>query len=199
MNTTPTEAPSTVREAAQKAKDAVMALSDEHVALAFHRKPSRIVNAEKIAWDAIDALAALAAPTVPAAEAPKPSEPSQAQIVAAAKMLNKIAAGMCQVDEGDQWKVYGQQFLDDAHEALTAAFSVAPPTEPSSDTLSVSEQDTLDARRYRWLRDSGEPDPGVPYVAIRERGKQTMWAFGGALDDAIDTEMARAALKGEAP
>ena len=49
--------------------------------------------------------------------------PTDAQVLAAARMLCKIHAGQCQVDEDDTWKVYGEQFKDDARDALIAALS----------------------------------------------------------------------------
>lgn len=52
--------------------------------------------------------------------------PTEAQVLAAARMLCKIHAGQCQVDEEDTWKVYGEQFKDDAREALAAALATQP-------------------------------------------------------------------------
>jgi len=48
---------------------------------------------------------------------------SEVMVIAAAKMLCKLHAGQCQVDEADTWKVYGEQFLADARDALHAAFA----------------------------------------------------------------------------
>ena len=42
-------------------------------------------------------------------------------VVAAARALNSRAAEQCNVDPEDQWKVYGEAFLQDAEAALTAA------------------------------------------------------------------------------
>lgn len=52
------------------------------------------------------------------------SQPSQEQIVAGAKALNKRTAEICGTDEGDQWKVYGEELIEDARVVLTAAFNL---------------------------------------------------------------------------
>lgn len=52
------------------------------------------------------------------------NQPTQEQIVAGAKALNKRTAEACAVDEGDQWKVYSEEFIKDARIVLTAAFNL---------------------------------------------------------------------------
>jgi hypothetical protein len=52
------------------------------------------------------------------------TEPSQEQIVAGAKALNKRTAEICEIDERDQWKVYGEELIEDARAVLTAAFNL---------------------------------------------------------------------------
>lgn len=52
------------------------------------------------------------------------SQPTQEQIVAGAKALNKRAANMSGVDEIDQWKVFGEEFIEDTRVVLTAAFNL---------------------------------------------------------------------------
>lgn len=53
--------------------------------------------------------------------------PTEAQVVAAARVLNKRAAEACNVDEEDSWKTYGDEYKDDAREALQAAAIAAEP------------------------------------------------------------------------
>jgi hypothetical protein len=50
------------------------------------------------------------------------TEPTQEQIIAGAKALNKRTAEICEIDEGDQWKVYSEGLIEDARAVLTAAF-----------------------------------------------------------------------------
>ena len=52
------------------------------------------------------------------------SQPSQEQIIAGAKALGKRTAESCEIDEGDQWKVYSEELIEDARVVLTAAFKV---------------------------------------------------------------------------
>lgn len=51
-------------------------------------------------------------------------QPTQEQIVAGAKALNKRTAEICGTDEGDQWKVYGEELIEDSRAVLTAAFNL---------------------------------------------------------------------------
>ena len=51
-------------------------------------------------------------------------QPTQKQIVAGAKALSKRTAEICNVDEGDQWKFYGEELIEDARVVLTAAFNL---------------------------------------------------------------------------
>ena len=37
-------------------------------------------------------------------------------------MTDKRTAEICEIDEGDQWKVYGEEFIKDSRAVLTAAF-----------------------------------------------------------------------------
>lgn len=52
------------------------------------------------------------------------NQPTQEQIVAGAKALGKRTAAACEIDEGDQWKVYGEELIEDARSVLTAAFNL---------------------------------------------------------------------------
>lgn len=52
------------------------------------------------------------------------SQPSQQQIIAGAKALSVRTAQICGTDEGDQWKFYSEELLEDARVVLTAAFNL---------------------------------------------------------------------------
>ena len=52
------------------------------------------------------------------------TQPTQQQIIAGAKALGKRTAQACEIDEGDQWKVYSEELIEDARVVLTAAFKV---------------------------------------------------------------------------
>lgn len=52
------------------------------------------------------------------------TQPTQEQIVAGAKALGKRTAQACEIDEGDQWRVYGEELIEDARVVLTAAFNL---------------------------------------------------------------------------
>lgn len=52
------------------------------------------------------------------------SQPTQEQILAGAKALGKRTAQACEIDEADQWKVYGEELIEDARVVLTAAFNL---------------------------------------------------------------------------
>lgn len=52
--------------------------------------------------------------------------PTEAQIVAAARTLNKLSANSCNVDEADQWALYGNTFRAEAKAALESALTAAP-------------------------------------------------------------------------
>jgi len=52
------------------------------------------------------------------------NQPSQEQIIAGAKALGKRSAEICEIDEGDQWKVYSEELIEDARVVLTAAFNL---------------------------------------------------------------------------
>lgn len=51
-------------------------------------------------------------------------EPTTEQILAGAKALSKRTAEICEIDEGDQWKVYSEELIQDSRVVLTAAFKV---------------------------------------------------------------------------
>jgi hypothetical protein len=51
------------------------------------------------------------------------STPTEAQIVAAARALNKRHARLCGVDEADSWNIQSDDFKEDAFDALTAALA----------------------------------------------------------------------------
>lgn len=52
------------------------------------------------------------------------SQPTQEQIVAGAKALSKRTSEVCNVDEGDQWKFYSEELIEDSRVVLTAAFNL---------------------------------------------------------------------------
>ena len=52
------------------------------------------------------------------------SQPTQEQIVAGAKALGKRSAESCGIDEGDQWKFYSEELIEDSRAVLTAAFNL---------------------------------------------------------------------------
>jgi hypothetical protein len=52
------------------------------------------------------------------------SQPSQEQIVAGAKALSKRTAEICGTDEGDQWKFYSEELIEDSRVVVTAAFNL---------------------------------------------------------------------------
>ena len=52
------------------------------------------------------------------------TQPTQQQIIAGAKALGKRTAQACEIDEGDQWKVYSEELIEDARAVLTAAFNL---------------------------------------------------------------------------
>ena len=52
------------------------------------------------------------------------NQPTQKQIVAGARALGKRTAAACEIDENDQWKVYGEELIEDARAVLTAAFNL---------------------------------------------------------------------------
>lgn len=62
----------------------------------------------------------------PAAQPVTALAATDAMVLAAARELCKIHAGQCQVDEQDTWNVYGEQFKDDARDALNAALAASP-------------------------------------------------------------------------
>ena len=51
------------------------------------------------------------------------TEPTEAQIVAAARVLNKRHATPCNVNEADSWAIQGDDFREDARAALVAALA----------------------------------------------------------------------------
>ena len=55
---------------------------------------------------------------------PQSTSPTQEQIVVGAKALGKRTAQACEIDEGDQWRVYGEVLIEDARAVLTAAFNL---------------------------------------------------------------------------
>lgn len=78
--------------------------------------------------------------------------PTEAQIVAAARTLNKLSANSCNVDEADQWALYGNTFRAEAKAALESALTAAPQA-PALDAGVVR-----DAERYRFIRDANRSD-----------------------------------------
>lgn len=51
-------------------------------------------------------------------------QPTQEQIVAGAKALSIRTAQICGTDEGDQWKYYSEELIEDSRVVLTAAFNL---------------------------------------------------------------------------
>ncbi len=90
-------------------------------AINYHLEPnspveheSTMVELEAIGWpDTTPPASQQAAQAAP--------EVTDAQILAAARALNKLAAEACQVDEADQWALYGNSFISDAAVILRAA------------------------------------------------------------------------------
>jgi len=91
-------------------------------ALTYESGPYDVTNATLALQDIASAFFRAGLASAPAA--PAQAVPTEAQVLAAARELCKIHAGQCQVDEQDTWKVYGDQFKDDARAALTVAFAV---------------------------------------------------------------------------
>lgn len=52
------------------------------------------------------------------------SQPTQDQIIAGAKALSIRTAIICGTDEGNQWKVYSEELIEDSRVVLTAAFNL---------------------------------------------------------------------------
>jgi cell division septum initiation protein DivIVA len=52
------------------------------------------------------------------------NQPTEAQVIAGAKALSIHTSQICGTDEGDQWKVYGEELIEDARVILTAAFNL---------------------------------------------------------------------------
>jgi hypothetical protein len=48
------------------------------------------------------------------------TEPVHPMVMRAARVLNRRAAQCCNTNEEDSWRVYGPDFIADAHAALTA-------------------------------------------------------------------------------
>lgn len=51
---------------------------------------------------------------------------TDAQISAAARHMSDRSAAVCNVDKDDNWKVYGQDFIDELREAIEAGIKAAP-------------------------------------------------------------------------
>lgn len=63
-------------------------------------------------------------PAAPAPAQAVPQGPTDAQILAAARAMNKLTADACNVDEADHWKLYGNSQIIDASVILRAAHSI---------------------------------------------------------------------------
>ena len=55
---------------------------------------------------------------------PQRKQLTDAMVSAAARVLNNRQAEACGVDKDDQWKVYGEDFIEDARAMLTAAHGI---------------------------------------------------------------------------
>lgn len=55
---------------------------------------------------------------------PKRKPLTDAMVSAAARVLNDRQAQACGVDKDDQWKIYGQDFIEDARAMLEAAHGI---------------------------------------------------------------------------
>ena len=108
--------------------------------------------------------------------------PTDAQVVAAARVLNKRAAEACNVDEEDSWKTYGEEYKDDAREALRAALATQP-AQPSAQSMNGwkpgLEPDDTDKRAVRFI--------GTDPLDIAANATLPMvaesWRFGFRLND----------------
>ena len=61
---------------------------------------------------------------IPLYTAPPQCKPTDEMVVAAARVLSERHAAACSIDRGDLWKLYGNDFIDDAHAALEAAHGI---------------------------------------------------------------------------
>lgn len=104
-----------IRKALELAREALMEVDDPKA------WPFEIKQARQAAIAAIDA--ALSDPAAPVAQ-PAPGAPMDAQILAAARAMNKLAADACNVNEGDSWALYGESYIIDAAVVLKAAHGI---------------------------------------------------------------------------
>lgn len=51
-------------------------------------------------------------------------KPTDEMVVAAARVLSERHAAACSIDWGDLWKLYGNDFIDDARAAFEAAYGI---------------------------------------------------------------------------
>lgn len=89
----------------------------------------------------------------------KPEDVTDEMVVAAARCMKKLMADECSIDEGDQWKIYGDNFMEDSRKILAAAINAMAQTDAQAQIDALkAERDALrkDAERYRWLRDVGD-------------------------------------------
>jgi hypothetical protein len=102
-------------------------------------------------------------------------EPTEAQIVAAARALNKRHARLCGVNEADSWNIQSDDFREDAFDALTAALAATPaPAAPNvhakinkrgvealiDDLLKAVREDAFESGR-QFERNAQEPAPAA--------------------------------------
>lgn len=49
--------------------------------------------------------------------------PTEVQVVKAARKLCQLSSEACGVNNDDNWFIYGEMFIEDAREVLTAVFA----------------------------------------------------------------------------
>ncbi len=101
-------------------------------------------------------------PTAPQAQSAMQAVHSP-DVVAAARVLCKRGAEICNVDEADSWKAYGADYLEDAALALAAA---APETAAERDRLRALNAELL--AHLQKMRDAAAGDGAVSRVWVRD-------------------------------
>lgn len=137
---------------------------------------------------------------------PKGSAPlplTDASVVAAARVLCKRVAVACNIDVDDNWKTYGDMYLEDARQALGAALSVqaaGPPVDPTDRPLLQPEAADVDLSKH--LRESAAEVESFPHpsqcdhlhVAFKVMREAADWIDGAETRTALSIEPWRAKL-----
>ncbi len=175
-----------------------------HAALLFYAEGCHFHIHDESAWDTVSgeplnfyedesstatvedgsvAKAALSGTTLGDDDAPQPAAApvalTAAQISAGARWMSDHSAEVCNVNKDDNWKAYGQSFIDEFRSAILAAGAAV-------------STDSQDAVRYRYLRDEackrkpGLHDGGRAAIMIGNNGE--------ALDKAVDAVILAAGL-----